>query len=109
MGFTALNIGISVSNLLYCPVISLLRKVYVYKPFEEGLEEGDDGGDGGYQRYDGGSGGVYETVQGDPAKGYGALDLNGDAVAGGADYGYGKNDSFDYKGGFGVPDPRSGK
>ena len=97
LNFTYLNVGICLSNVAYAPVISILRKVYVYKPFEEG-----DGEDDEYGRLDGG---VYETVQGDASKSYGAMDLNGQAVAQERDYGYGKGD-FQYEGGFGVPDPR---
>lgn len=34
IGFLALNILIAVTNLLYVPVIAMLRNVYDYKPFE---------------------------------------------------------------------------
>lgn len=33
IGFLALNIGIAVSTLLFCPVLMLLRHIYEYKPF----------------------------------------------------------------------------
>jgi len=36
IGFLALNIGIAVSNLLFCPVLMALRHIYDYKPCEEG-------------------------------------------------------------------------
>ncbi|KAK2720861.1 vesicular acetylcholine transporter-like [Artemia franciscana] len=32
IGFTALNIGIAISNLVYCPALLMLRHVYDYKP-----------------------------------------------------------------------------
>ena len=35
IGFLALNIGIAVVNLLYCPVLIFLRHIYEYKPFED--------------------------------------------------------------------------
>ncbi|KRT85344.1 membrane transporter [Oryctes borbonicus] len=34
IGFTALNIGIAFSNLLYAPVLSYLKHIYDFKPFE---------------------------------------------------------------------------
>ncbi|KAK4881452.1 hypothetical protein RN001_004771 [Aquatica leii] len=34
IGFTALNIGIAFSNLLYAPVLVYLRHIYDFKPFE---------------------------------------------------------------------------
>uniref|UniRef100_A0A1B6F2S3 Major facilitator superfamily (MFS) profile domain-containing protein n=1 Tax=Cuerna arida TaxID=1464854 RepID=A0A1B6F2S3_9HEMI len=34
IGFTALNVGIAVSNLLYAPVLVYLRHIYDFKPFE---------------------------------------------------------------------------
>ena len=34
MGFTVLNVGICVSNLLYAPVIYFLRYFYEFKPLE---------------------------------------------------------------------------
>ncbi|KAL1429474.1 hypothetical protein MTO96_016106 [Rhipicephalus appendiculatus] len=34
IGFTALNIFIAISNLLYCPLLMSLRHIYDYKPFE---------------------------------------------------------------------------
>ena len=34
IGFTWLNIGIFVSNIVYVPILSLLRTIYDYKPFE---------------------------------------------------------------------------
>ncbi|KAL3280419.1 hypothetical protein HHI36_017901 [Cryptolaemus montrouzieri] len=34
IGFTALNIGIAFSNLLYAPVLMYLRHIYDFKPFE---------------------------------------------------------------------------
>lgn len=34
IGFTALNIGIALSNLLYCPVLIYLKHIYDFKPFE---------------------------------------------------------------------------
>ncbi|XP_014244887.1 vesicular acetylcholine transporter [Cimex lectularius] len=34
IGFTALNIGIAFSNLLYAPVLMYLRNIYDFKPFE---------------------------------------------------------------------------
>ncbi|XP_042148520.1 vesicular acetylcholine transporter [Ixodes scapularis] len=34
IGFTALNIFIALSNLLYCPLLMSLRRIYDYKPFE---------------------------------------------------------------------------
>ncbi|KAG0423350.1 hypothetical protein HPB47_000866, partial [Ixodes persulcatus] len=34
IGFTALNIFIALSNLLYCPLLMSLRHIYDYKPFE---------------------------------------------------------------------------
>ncbi|RXG60485.1 Vesicular acetylcholine transporter [Armadillidium vulgare] len=36
IGFVALNIGIALSNLLYCPLLYSLRHVYDYKDFEQG-------------------------------------------------------------------------
>lgn len=39
IGFVALNIGIALSNLLYCPILYSLRHVYDYKPFEEEGQE----------------------------------------------------------------------
>jgi len=49
IGFLALNIGIAVSNLLFCPVLMLLRHIYEYKPFGADGEElaGGGGGFGG--------------------------------------------------------------
>ena len=38
IGFVALNIGIALSNLLYCPLIFSLKNVHHYKPFEEEQE-----------------------------------------------------------------------
>ena len=35
IGFTALNVGIAVSNLVFCPILMLLRHVYDYKPFDD--------------------------------------------------------------------------
>ena len=35
IGFLALNIGIAVFNLLYCPVLILLRHIYEYKQFDD--------------------------------------------------------------------------
>lgn len=34
IGFTALNVGIAFSNLLYAPVLFYLRNIYDFKPFE---------------------------------------------------------------------------
>ncbi|XP_073978609.1 vesicular acetylcholine transporter [Rhodnius prolixus] len=34
IGFTALNIGIAISNLMYAPVLMYLRNIYDFKPFE---------------------------------------------------------------------------
>ncbi|XP_026471871.1 vesicular acetylcholine transporter [Ctenocephalides felis] len=34
IGFTALNVGIAFSNLLYAPVLMYLRHIYDFKPFE---------------------------------------------------------------------------
>ncbi|XP_017774149.1 PREDICTED: vesicular acetylcholine transporter isoform X1 [Nicrophorus vespilloides] len=34
IGFTALNVGIAFSNLLYAPVLVYLRHIYDFKPFE---------------------------------------------------------------------------
>lgn len=34
IGFTALNIGIAFSNLMYAPVLYYLRNIYDFKPFE---------------------------------------------------------------------------
>lgn len=34
IGFTALNIGIALSNLLYAPVLIYLKHIYDFKPFE---------------------------------------------------------------------------
>ncbi|KAJ1528507.1 hypothetical protein ONE63_006914 [Megalurothrips usitatus] len=34
IGFTALNIGIGFSNLLYAPVLTYLRNIYDFKPFQ---------------------------------------------------------------------------
>lgn len=34
IGFTALNIGIAFSNLLYAPVLMYLRNIYDFKPFQ---------------------------------------------------------------------------
>ncbi|KAG7154886.1 vesicular acetylcholine transporter-like [Homarus americanus] len=39
IGFVALNIGIALSNLLYCPILYSLRHVYDYKPFEDESQE----------------------------------------------------------------------
>ena len=39
IGFLALNIGIAVFTLLFCPVLMLLRHIYEYKPFSENGEE----------------------------------------------------------------------
>uniref|UniRef100_A0A6V7LY57 Major facilitator superfamily (MFS) profile domain-containing protein n=1 Tax=Bracon brevicornis TaxID=1563983 RepID=A0A6V7LY57_9HYME len=35
IGFTALNIGIAFSNLLYAPVLYYLRDIYDFKPFQD--------------------------------------------------------------------------
>nr|ABO93216.1 VAChT [Platynereis dumerilii] len=35
VGFTWLNIGIFVSNIMYAPLLIFLKKAYKYKPFEE--------------------------------------------------------------------------
>ncbi|GAB6018837.1 hypothetical protein CHUAL_000498 [Chamberlinius hualienensis] len=35
IGFLALNIIISITNLAYCPALAMLRHVYDYKPFED--------------------------------------------------------------------------
>ncbi|XP_012223265.1 vesicular acetylcholine transporter [Linepithema humile] len=35
IGFTALNIGIAFSNLLYAPVLYYLRHIYDFKPFQD--------------------------------------------------------------------------
>jgi DHA1 family vesicular acetylcholine transporter-like MFS transporter 3 len=40
IGFLALNIGIAVSTLLFCPVLMLLRHIYEYKPF--GVGDGEE-------------------------------------------------------------------
>ncbi|VDP11708.1 unnamed protein product [Soboliphyme baturini] len=47
LGFFSLNLGICLSNILYAPMLFIIRKVYAYKPF---TEESDDfySGDGGY-------------------------------------------------------------
>lgn len=34
IGFTALNVGIALSNLMYAPVLIYLRHIYDFKPFE---------------------------------------------------------------------------
>ena len=34
IGFTSLNVGIFISNIVYAPILALLRHVYDYKPFE---------------------------------------------------------------------------
>ena len=34
VGFTWLNVGIFLSNIIYCPLLMFLRKIYTYKPFE---------------------------------------------------------------------------
>ncbi|KAK9506471.1 hypothetical protein O3M35_008407 [Rhynocoris fuscipes] len=34
IGFTALNFGIAISNLMYAPVLTYLRNIYDFKPFE---------------------------------------------------------------------------
>lgn len=34
IGFTALNVGIALSNLMYAPVLMYLRHIYDFKPFE---------------------------------------------------------------------------
>ena len=46
IGFLALNIGIAVSNILFCPVLMLLRHIYEYKPFGADGEELAGGGTG---------------------------------------------------------------
>ncbi|XP_064080629.1 vesicular acetylcholine transporter-like [Macrobrachium nipponense] len=54
IGFVALNIGIALSNLLYCPLLYSLRHVYDYKPFEEEGQEQLNMGDppgGKFQTY----------------------------------------------------------
>lgn len=35
IGFTALNIGIALSNLMYAPVLMYLRHIYDFKPFQD--------------------------------------------------------------------------
>lgn len=35
IGFTALNIGIAITNLLYVPVLYYLRNIYDFKPFQD--------------------------------------------------------------------------
>lgn len=35
IGFTALNFGIAISNLLYVPVLYYLRNIYDFKPFQD--------------------------------------------------------------------------
>ncbi|KAK9310511.1 hypothetical protein QLX08_000252 [Tetragonisca angustula] len=35
IGFTALNVGIAFSNLLYAPVLMYLRHIYDFKPFQD--------------------------------------------------------------------------
>lgn len=35
IGFTALNIGIAISNLMYAPVLYYLRHIYDFKPFQD--------------------------------------------------------------------------
>lgn len=39
IGFLALNIGIAVSNIIFCPVLMLLRHIYEYKQFGTDGEE----------------------------------------------------------------------
>ena len=56
IGFVALNIGIALSNILYCPLIFSLKNVHHYKPFEEDQDKqavnpGDPPG-GDYQKYE---------------------------------------------------------
>ncbi len=48
IGFLALNIGIAVSNILFCPVLMLLRHIYEYKPFGQDGDELGGGGGGGF-------------------------------------------------------------
>ncbi|KAG7211841.1 hypothetical protein KM043_011064 [Ampulex compressa] len=52
IGFTALNIGIAFSNLLYAPVLYYLRHIYDFKPFkDEGNVLMQDPPDKEYQTY----------------------------------------------------------
>lgn len=44
IGFVALNIGIALSNLLYCPLLYSLRHVYDYKDFNKDGGGGNVGG-----------------------------------------------------------------
>lgn len=46
-GFTAMNVGIFVSNVVYAPMLILLKNIYKYKPFEEDLEDDTLVGGGG--------------------------------------------------------------
>lgn len=55
IGFLALNIGIAVSNLLFCPVLMLLRHIYEYKPFGQDGDELGGGGGGGFGQLGGGN------------------------------------------------------
>lgn len=68
IGFLALNIGIAVFNLLYCPVLMMLRHIYEYKPFGQDGEEmgGGGGGFGGL----GGGGNFIPLMSNPPEKQY---------------------------------------
>lgn len=82
IGFLALNIGIAVSNLLFCPVLMLLRHIYEYKPF--GLEGDESGmGGGGLGGIGGGGGNFVPLMSNPPEKQYQtyALQEKGQPVA----------------------------
>ena len=38
-GFTTMNVGIFVSNIVYAPLLIFLKNIYKYKPFEEDMED----------------------------------------------------------------------
>lgn len=67
IGFLALNIGIAVSNLLFCPVLMFLRHIYEYKPFGE---DGEENGIGMAPTGGGGGGNIIPLMSNPPEKQY---------------------------------------
>lgn len=84
MGFVALNLLICLSNVLYAPVLSMLRNVYAYQSFDEG------GGGGELRDWSNTDDGGFSSKQG-----YGALAGDDIAQTATADEGYGYG--YDYR------------
>lgn len=75
MGFFALNLLICLSNVLYAPVLSILRSIYGYQSFDEGAAA-----------FDAGSGELRDWPSGDDGYGYGGQGKQGYGALEGENY-----------------------